>query len=255
MKDQCTVARAPCVHCKQLYRKAKLKAHEDECTEAVEACPAASIGCRVQCKRSELDKHANECPLAALQPTVRLMSNRIKEQDTALSALRNRNDCYEANFNSMREVLEGSFPIPVSAHAKGGNHLPNLQATLAQPSSRDDEMPQIDNATHHLLSMQESLREELDRLGHSVTELDARTSMTIINENLRLKEDMSRMNGAIGALRMQMQWLISARMNFQTRSPVSVSTSIGNTSDGEGTQGPGAGIRRSSDSSRQDTKL
>lgn len=254
MENHCTVALSSCAFCQKLCVKAKLRGHADVCSEAIVACPAAAIGCRLRCKRGHLDEHIEQCPLAAVQPTLKLMNSRISEQDTALSALRHRSDFYEARFDAMHEVLDGSLPIPPPVPARGGN-LPSLQANLAPLSNQEGNTTQIDNATHQLLSMQESLREELGRVVDSVTELDARTSVTIINENLRLKEDISRMNGAIGAMRMQMQWLMSARMNFQSRGTVSASAPVGANHGAESIQGPGAGTRRSSDSSRQDTKL
>ncbi|GAM85355.1 hypothetical protein ANO11243_033620 [Dothideomycetidae sp. 11243] len=64
----------------------------------------------------------------------------------------------------------------------------------------------------HLLSLHESLRDELARITAALSDLDARHSMMILNENLRLKEDLTYLVGQVGGLGRQVGWLTSARL-------------------------------------------
>ena len=249
------MAEAPCAHCKRSYTKARLKEHANECSEYVEACPGAAIGCQKLCQRGALDSHTSECPFAAILPCLQMMDDRISRQDAALSALRHRTDLYEANFDAMQEMLEGNVTALGSARPQQDDSQ-TLQAALAASSPiQEGETTRLDATTHHLLSMQESFREELHRVTSSMNDLDARTSMAIINENLRLREDVSRMNGAIGAIRMQLQWLMNARVNLLGRVSAPASTTVTSRPGQESSLGPGMSPRDSSDSSRQDTKL
>ena len=93
-------------------------------------------------------------------------------------------------------------------------------------------------------------------------QLDAKASMMIMNANLTIKEDLSHTNAAIAGMRMQLHWLISARLQNQQRVGV-VGTQrsgegLGSTS-GNNTAGPSGSVelpvRRLSDSNRQDPKL
>ena len=86
----------------------------------------------------------------------------------------------------------------------------------------------------------------------------------VMNESLRAKEDMAHMNAAVGSLRVQLHWLMSARLQNQqraamvrTQSPgegagVRTETAEGGSSSALGMRGP---VRRLSDSTRQETKL
>ena len=49
----------------------------------------------------------------------------------------------------------------------------------------------------------------------TVSELDAETTMTIMNESLRIKREFEQANSAIGRLQMLFPWLKSARLQNQ----------------------------------------
>jgi hypothetical protein len=68
---------------------------------------------------------------------------------------------------------------------------------------------------HHLLSMHESLRDELSRISSALSELDGRHSMQILNENLRMREEMSYFGAQVAGLQRQVHWLTSAQLQRQ----------------------------------------
>lgn len=172
-----------------------------------------------------------------------------------MQILQNRNNIYEDGLLSMRTLLAATSSDTASTAATSGYSasISDTQATA--------EIPPFESATHHLLSLHESLREELDRVSIAVTELDARSNMMILNESLRVKEEMAHTNAAIASMRAHLQWLMSARLQ-QLQSGGVGSNSVGlsgltNTAVtiSSPSNRPGQSDRRTSDPSRQETKL
>lgn len=69
---------------------------------------------------------------------------------------------------------------------------------------------------HHLLSMHESLRDEMARVSAALTELDGRHSMQILNENLRTRDEIAYLGGQVAGMGRQVHWLTSAQLQRQT---------------------------------------
>ncbi|PNS18464.1 hypothetical protein CAC42_6281 [Sphaceloma murrayae] len=74
----------------------------------------------------------------------------------------------------------------------------------------------------HLLSLHESLRAEVSRISTALTDLDGRHSMMILNENLRLKEELAYLGGQVGGLGRQVGWLTSRRLEDEGRSGTAI---------------------------------
>ncbi|KAK4574511.1 hypothetical protein LTR86_001352 [Recurvomyces mirabilis] len=71
---------------------------------------------------------------------------------------------------------------------------------------------------HHLLSMHESLRDEMSRVNSALQELDGRHSMQTLNENLRTREEISYLGAQLAGLSRQVHWLTSTQLQRQSRS-------------------------------------
>lgn len=184
------------------------------------------------------------------------MTQRIDNQEIAIKSLRYKNSLLENGFANIQTLLP---PLDVSPALDSVSKMaPPAAESASHPAEELDSAP-FDSATHHLLSLHESLREELDRVCSAVAELDARSSLMIMNESLRLKEDMAHTNAVIGSMRMQLQWLTSARLQSQPRPLIGTSgtnaTTTTSASDGISSGSGNMPIRRLSDSTRQDTKL
>jgi hypothetical protein len=187
--------------------------------------------------------------------------------------LQQRNEIFEDGLSSIRATL-----VESSRAISGRN--PDIPVELSSRATRTDPPEsaneQFDssstfssNATTYLLALHESLREEVGQLSHAISDLDARASMAIMNECLRLKEDMAHTNAAVSSIRMQVQWLMNPRIHQSQRT--GVRTNSGNNDNetrtgqlGSSTSGPSNASgpspvflrpRRLSDSGREGTKL
>ncbi|KAF2767147.1 hypothetical protein EJ03DRAFT_329433 [Teratosphaeria nubilosa] len=68
---------------------------------------------------------------------------------------------------------------------------------------------------HHLLSMHESLRDEMGRISSALQELDGRQSMHTLNENLRTREEITYLNAQLAGLSRQVHWLTASQLQRQ----------------------------------------
>lgn len=165
-----------------------------------------------------------------------------ESHEAALEHLKRKNAILEGSLARIQQSLTPST---------------NLVNDLSSMTPTTDRGP-FDSTTHHLLCVHESLREEVDRVLAMVSELDAKASMMVMNECLRVKEEFAHANSAIGSLRMQLHWLTSARLQNQQTVAMVRGQSAGSPSP-ETAAGPSSSpiepIRRLSDSSRQETKL
>lgn len=86
---------------------------------------------------------------------------------------------------------------------------------------------------HHLLSMNESLRDEVTRISAAMSELDGRQSMQTLNENLRTREEIAYLGGQVAGMSRQVHWLTSAQLQRQqgrgTRTPDGSNREFGDT--------------------------
>ncbi len=90
---------------------------------------------------------------------------------------------------------------------------------------------------HHLLSMHESLRDEIGRVSAALSELDGRHSMQTLNENLRTREEISYIGAQMAGLGRQVHWLTSVQLQRQQQGRGSP-----NVGGGMGESGAGAGV-------------
>jgi hypothetical protein len=116
----------------------------------------------------------------------------------------------------------------------------------------------------YLLSLHEALREEVSDLSMALTDLDARASMAVMNESIRIKEDMTHTNAAVNTIRMQLHRLMNPRL-YEGQSAASAGPgatggmrTLGLASPNAGSSDAhpsGQGARGLSDSGREGTKL
>ena len=236
----CSNRMTSCSDCKKMVRSSELEAHIDTCPDSIWPCPASQYGCEFVGIRSALDLHTHICALAKLVPFLKKQTEMLDSHEAALKHLQHKSSILETSFHAIQEAL-----------------TPNINLvdppTSVTPTIADGP---FDSTAHHLLCLHESLREEVSRVAATVSELDAKTSMTFVNESLRLKEDMSHTNSAINGMRLQLQWLVSARLQNQQRMAMMRTQRGSNDDESPGpSAGPGQPGRRMHDVSRQETKL
>ena len=249
-----------CPHCESEEIGSDLGAHIEHCPEALSPCPTRKYGCTHLCKRSDLEEHLASCALAKLGPFLEAQNERLQAHDAALKHLQYKNEILESGMSSIQATLGTSAVIGPALLDPSLTASPaSLMSFTTAAATAGSDNPPFDSATHHLLSLHESLREEVDRVSAALSELDAKSSMLLMNESLRVKEDMAHTNAAVNAIRMQLHWLMSARLQTQSRTPSSapVAGPSGNPRGAAGgaTGGPGLPVRRLSDVTRQETKL
>ncbi|KAI9871216.1 MAG: hypothetical protein M1830_003192 [Pleopsidium flavum] len=257
---QCRRRKTVCSDCKSVVLRHKLDAHIQECPEVLLPCSAAPYGCTYFSKRTELGQHLTSCPLAKLGPFLSAQNDRLEAHDAALKYLQHKNEILESAMSSIQTTLDGSTAIESTLldASLTASPVPLMNLSPTTAASAGPANPPFDSATHHLLSLHETLREEVDRVSSALSELDARSSMMLMNESLRAKEDMAHTNAAVNAIRMQLHWLMSARLQTQSRTNNShVAGPSGGPRGGPGGAGggPWLPIRRLSDTTRQETKL
>ncbi|MCJ1453123.1 hypothetical protein MMC28_003468 [Mycoblastus sanguinarius] len=239
---QCEVCKAECPDCKAKLLLHDLESHIERCPDALFPCTAAQYGCNFIARNTALDEHLITCPLAKLVPFLKMQSERLNAHETALKHLRQKNLILETSFSTIQENL-------------------NPSSNLIDVSVPASDSGPFDSTVHHLLCLHESLREEVSRVSAAISEVDAKASMMVMNESLRIKEDLSHTNASIGGMRVQLHWLMSAKLQNQQRVAM-----VRAQSSGEGLEasssanvGPSGGVglpvRRLSDSTRQETKL
>ncbi|KAI9821829.1 MAG: hypothetical protein M1827_002411 [Pycnora praestabilis] len=239
-RKDCQQRKISCLDCEVELIRCDLNAHIEDCPEAILRCPGAPYGCDRAAKRKDLDFHIAICPIAVMGPFLKIQNDRLAAQELAVEHLQRKNEVLEGGLSSIQAILSNSSSDMEHAFPSySASVLPELSPSLA--ASHTSEAPPFDSAIHHLLSLHESLREEVDRSSVALSELDAKTSMMVMNQDLRTKEDMAHTNAVVNSMRMQLQWLTSAMLQNQPRSVSGTSVAGSSTGPrgGGGSGGPG----------------
>lgn len=253
-----------CPDCDEIIPLRDLEHHISICPEAIQSCKAAKYGCQARVKRANITAHEQQCPLVAMSPCFEAQNARIDSLELTIRHLQQRNEIFEDGISNIRSTLVDSSSSPRSRNRSA---TASASVSGSGPASGPDETNP--NAINYLLSVHESLRTEVGQLSHAITDLDARASMSIMNESLRIKEDMAHTNAALNSIRMQVQWLINPRLHqhqVQRTSNDGNGTGTGTgTRTGSGSESAtasnsaavasGLRPRRLSDSAREGTKL
>ncbi|CAG8264930.1 unnamed protein product [Penicillium olsonii] len=271
----CPVLEVTCTDCQTVVTRGELDAHLESCPEVAIPCSASKYACPVKIRRADIATHEQSCPLVAMGPYFEGQNARLNSLELGMRHLQQRNEIFEDGLANIRSTLMESTRVNPSSH----NNRSSTQSTRDQqprarpevdPGDSEDIATSIFSSTanSYLLSLHESLREQVGQLSHAITDLDARASMTIMNESLRIKEDMALTNAAMNSVRMQVQWLMNPRLHQGPRGAVRAN----NTTEGTRTQldssastaGPSTSSaqslgflrpRRLSDTGREGTKL
>ncbi|KAJ5279162.1 hypothetical protein N7478_004534 [Penicillium angulare] len=260
--ELCPSLETVCVDCGTMVLQRTLKTHIEACPEVLSPCAASKYGCQVEVRQAEITSHEQQCPLIAIGPYLEAQNTRLNSLELTTRHLQQRNEIYEDGLANIRSTLVESSRIDTRR---------NDTASGADAEEMADRSSNVfsSNATTYLLSLHESLREEVNQMSHALTDLDARASMSIMNECLRIKEDIAHTNAAVNSVRMQVQWLMNPRLHG-TRT--GVMRTNGTSTPGEArsqftpssTPGPSSAAgshlgplrpRRTSDTGREGTKL
>lgn len=263
MHRRCEVATFQCEDCQSGFQCSERGNHARSCPERSVACTAAKLGCTVRKTPATVTLHVRSCPLVRLLPTVDALTKRIDDHDARVASLETRNAILQGSFDNIRDIVDVDPARTAPQHRIESFYYPHtpLSQEPAQDIPQDLQVPPFDSAAQHVLSLHETLREEVDRVSAAIAEVDGKASMTIINETLRLREDMARQNAAISSLTMQVQWLMQQRLQTTKRGPGSSAASSSAAASSASAATPASSVpvlqpvRRLSDPSRADVKL
>ncbi|KAJ5587106.1 Zinc finger RING-type [Penicillium hispanicum] len=220
-KELCPSLETVCLYCGTTTLQRALKKHVETCPEVVCPCAASKYGCRVKIRRAEMATHEEQCPLVAMGPYFEAQNTRLNSLELTMRHQQQRNEIFEDGLANIRSTLAES--ARVGAGRNGRRSVTDAEGNQYAGTEDTDESTDrssnifSSNATTYLLSLHESLREEVSQMSHALTDLDARASMTIMNECLRIKEDMAHTNTAVNSVRMQVQWLMNPRLHHGAR--------------------------------------
>ncbi|KAL1886672.1 hypothetical protein Plec18167_000605 [Paecilomyces lecythidis] len=193
----------------------------------------------------------------------------MDSMDMTIKHLKQRNEILEDGIANIQSTLAEAIRAPQETRTRSSGRAISSSPSQEIPSNTAvDRSSSLSSstATTYLLSLHESLRDEVSQLSHAITDLDARASMAIMNESLRIKEDMAHTNAALNSVRMQVHWLMNPRLHQgQRSSSVSPGTSsqaravgLGSSNSGSSSaagHSPPLRSRRLSDGGREGTKL
>ncbi|KIW63774.1 hypothetical protein PV04_08751 [Phialophora macrospora] len=199
-------------------------------------CPGKEYGCTDEFIPDELDQHVKSCPLARMAPHLKRQSQLLQSLQEQLAVVKVRNEVLETGFDKINDIvndrvlphidhIDRSPPPESDIEEIERDHIPSAVShrDLLMPAhlraltpSPDPLASTISQTQQHLLALHESLRGTVDTLENDITvmagniaDLDARTSMQLMNETLRIKEELAHTNAALFSTRSQVQWLLN----------------------------------------------
>ena len=232
--------------------------HHDNCSKDLVGCSASEFGCPVKSSSASLHEHEERCIFKALMPTLQKQALKLETLQTNLEREKIRNENLESGNQRLWDIFTRQLPQSGETHSPAISRsnsnsqalIPSIanegiaarpwieRQMLSEPNSMSVQSSQvrgqIPNEDHqHLLSLQESLCTQVSNLVSQVTNLDnslatvdARQSMALMNETLRIKEELAHLNGAVHTIRSQMAWLLNNR-HAQMRGRDGIGTTAG----------------------------
>jgi len=189
------------------------------------------------------------CSLAKLAPYLTAQQQRQDEQDQATQLLEKKLQSLQQDMEEYRSTPQPEKRRP--ARREEPSYFPN---NLADFELADfEEFQPHASPTQHLLSLHENLREEVSRQANTIHEVDTRLSMMLLNENMRLKDELAYQGAQLSALMRQVGWLTNARLQSTQPNSVSVTNQVDQGPSDPSRIIPRLPVRRTTDEGR--TKL
>jgi hypothetical protein len=235
--EECPLAGVKCETCnKRIPDDNYLPGTTHECEMPQQTCPGEEFGCGGCGADVELADHIQQCTIARLAPSLKAQAALLAEVQSELAWTKTRNEVLENALDQLNELGRNERPPVPTSRRPGSSRaeafsLPSLGFedshqweqqlsgpwnALALPTNAEQHETVDTTSQQHLLALHESLRTNFANLqvdvrdiSSSLADLDARISMHIMNETLRIKEDLALTNAALFATRSQLQWLLN----------------------------------------------
>ncbi|KAK6381320.1 hypothetical protein LTS17_004377 [Exophiala oligosperma] len=238
--EDCPNTGIDCKRCgKRISAKDYLAGDKSHVCDSVgqELCPGKQYGCAEDVNDEELSEHIRSCPIARMAPFLQRQSRLLHSLQEQLTMVKVRNEVLETGFEKLNDIVNDRVlpRLNQSDPSAAGeasdieeierDHIPSAisHRDLLMPAhlraltpSPDPDVASLSQTQQHLLANHESLRgnvsnmeQDIAALHNHISDLDARTSMQIMNETLRIKEDLAHTNAALFSTRAQVQWLLN----------------------------------------------
>jgi hypothetical protein len=250
--EECPEAGIKCEAChKRMPDDTYLPGTVHECEECQRTCPGEEFGCGGCGEDEDMVGHIRQCTIARLAPSLKAQASLLAEIKSELAWTKSRNEVLENALDQLNELGRNERqPVPTvrrpgrpstaefSLPSLGFEDSQQWQQELSGPwnelqlPTNPEQHEAVDTTSQqHLLALHESLRTNFANLQVDVRDLsgnladvDARISMHIMNETLRIKEDLAHTNAALFATRSQLQWLLNReragqQMGIRGRAP------------------------------------
>jgi len=194
-------------------------------------CPGADFGCTDKISPTDTEDHINSCPLAGLAPALKKQSQLLQSLSEQLKMTKLRNDALETGFDRLSSLISTTIEPKLSrlSNAIDADQTSDIEEIerndldLLQTHNRDldhsphgTHFPSTVTSSHAYTTAYQALHPRLlalesqtSTLESHLTDLDARSSMALMNETLRIREELAHINGAMYSTRAQVQWLLN----------------------------------------------
>lgn len=224
-------------------------------------CPGAEYGCTETVTSETLDDHAKSCALARLAPHMKKQSLLLQSLSEQLTITKIRNEALETGFERLNELITNTIQprldslttshrddnasvsdieeIPRHDLSVLPAHLRELTPSPTGP--RQSPFPYLQHQTlqSDILPRLSSLESNFDTLQSHLSDLDARSSLALMNETLRIGEELAHLNGAMYSTRTQVQWLLNRERILGQREAMSAMGARGRVGAPASSQQPG----------------
>ena len=235
-------------------------------------CPGADYGCTDETMPTDHENHVKSCPLARIAPAMRKQNQLLQSLTDQLKMANLRNEVLEMGFDRLSDLISTTIEPKLNHvttmldtdhdHDNASdmsdieeierndltpNHLfpPTTHIDTYNPSQHPTQSQTASSAyttaytsLHPRLS---ALETQTSALQSNLSDLDARSSMALMNETLRIREELAHINGAMYSTRAQIQWLLNRERILGQREAMGVRGRVG---------APGAGVASGSGSAQ-----
>ncbi|KAF8543512.1 hypothetical protein BDD12DRAFT_726048 [Trichophaea hybrida] len=175
-EEICPQLRSSCPHCLQEFPRPDIRNHQLACEEGMVVCKALSVGCPWSGRRRDASEHAISCAFTYLQPLLHEHASRIAVLELENKLLRKKIDVVISRINSEQINIDNGL---------------------------------LDGQTIQILTEQEHIRSDLERLFAAIADMNIKQSMLTMHmsDNMRTRDDIAMIGAAVSNLRSQLHGL------------------------------------------------
>lgn len=202
-------------------------------------CPGSEYGCTYEIPAvpsadyPQLELHISTCTFARLAPFLRKQDQLVGTLRKSLEDQTNRNQTLLSEINRMHELFTNTIQPRLDQIDNTLNqHVRNNDDTVSEieeiprsPSSLQHNFPihqqlhyaqpdpvlssTLSNLTDRLSSLENQYQMSTTDTHRAIRDLDARTSLALMNETLRIREEIAHLNGGMYSTRAQVTYLLN----------------------------------------------